>query len=374
MTYFYCQLLAPEGYVSKIHRGGLLLAASALILGLTTACGDDSSDSGGKKIALLLPETQTTRYEQHDYPLFKAKVKDLCSDCDVLYSNASQDAAKQQQQAEAALNNGADVLVLDPVDAKSAANIVKLSKQKKVPVVSYDRLVADADLDYYISFDNEKVGQLQAKSLVDKLKADGKTSGNIVMINGSPTDNNAKLFNKGAHSVLDDSGFTVVPSTDYFTEEWKPENAQSFMDGQIAQLGKSGFVGVYAANDGTAGGAIAAMRAAGISPIPPTTGQDAELAAIQRVISGEQYMTVYKAFKPEADKAAEMAVALAQDKKVDTTSKVDNGAKDVPSVLLTPVAVTKSNVMSTVVKDKLYSVKDICTSAYAAACTAANIK
>ena len=187
--------VAFGGTVSTLRRGGLLLTASLLLVGTLVACGDSDSGSSGKKIALLLPETQTTRYEQHDYPLFKAKVKDLCGDCDVLYSNASQDAAKQQQQAEAALNNGAKVLVLDPVDAKSATNIVKLAKQKKVPVVSYDRLVADADLDYYVSFDNEKIGRLQAQALVDKLKADGKTSGNIVMINGSPTDNNAKLFN-----------------------------------------------------------------------------------------------------------------------------------------------------------------------------------
>ncbi|HCT78275.1 MAG TPA: ABC transporter substrate-binding protein [Micromonosporaceae bacterium] len=349
------------------------VAAFALALGMTVGATGASAQQG-EKIALLLPESQTTRYEQHDRPLFEAKVKALCPTCEIIYSNAQQDQSRQQQQAEAALNNGAKVMVLDPVDGKAASTIVRLAQSKQVPVVSYDRLILDANVDYYVSFDNEKVGQLQGTSLVGKLKADGKTSGKIVMINGSPTDNNAKLFNAGAHSVLDTSGFEIVPKPDFFTPEWKPENAQRFMEGQIAQLGKDGFVGVYAANDGTAGGAIAAMRAAGITPVPPTTGQDAELAAIQRIVGGDQYMTVYKAFKPEAEKAAELAVALATGQKPATDKTVNNGAKDVPSFLLEPQAVTTENVKETVVADNLYTVDQICTSAYAAACQAAGLQ
>jgi D-xylose transport system substrate-binding protein len=353
----------------------VLLALSA------AACesSDDSSDSGSSsdsaKIALLLPESQTTRYEQFDKPLFEAKVKSLCEGCDVIYNNANQQSDTQQQQAEAALNDGAKVLVLDPVDGEAAASIVNTAKAKKVPVISYDRLVTGADLDYYISFDNEKVGALQATALVDKLKKDGKTSGNVIMINGSPTDNNAKLFNKGAHSVLDKSGFTLAPKPDYFTPEWKPENAQTQMDGLISKLGKTGFVGVYAANDGTAGGAIAAMKAAGVTPIPPVTGQDAELAAIQRIVAGDQFMTVYKAIKPEAEKAAEVAVALAQGKEItETTTPVNNGKEDVPSILLTPVSVTKENIKTTVVADNFYTAAQICTADYAAACKAAGLQ
>lgn len=349
---------------------------TALLLTAGAAACESSSDSGsaqGAKIALLLPESQTTRYEQHDRPLFEAKVKELCGDCEIIYSNAQQDQSRQQQQAEAALNNGAKVLVLDPVDGAAAATIVSLAKSKNVPVISYDRLIQNAPVDYYVSFDNERVGQLQGESLVNRLKELGKTSGDIVMINGSPTDNNAKQFNKGAHSALDDSGFKTVPTPDFFTPEWKPENAQKFMEGQIAQLGKDGFVGVYAANDGTAGGAISAMRAAGITPVPPTTGQDAELAAIQRIVGGDQYMTVYKAFKPEAEQAAELAVALAKGEKPSTDKTVDNGAVQVPSFLLEPQAVTKENVKDTVVADNLYSIEQICTQAYAAACKAAGL-
>jgi len=335
--------------------------------------GDSSSGGGGGSIALLLPESKTARYESQDRPNFEKKVKELCSDCDIIYSNADQDAAKQQQQAEAAITKGAKVLVLDPVDAASAGAIVNRAKQSQIPVVSYDRLITDADVDYYISFDNEKVGQLQGDSLVKKLQDDGK-KGSIVMINGAPTDNNAKLFKEGAHSVIDGSDFKVAK--EYDTPDWSPDKAQQEMEQAITALGKGGFVGVYAANDGTAGGAIAAMKGNGIDPKSiPTTGQDAELAAIQRILAGEQYMTVYKAIKPEAEQAAELAVALAKgDEPPAAEDKVDNGMKQVPSILLQPVAVTVDNIKDTIVKDEFWSVDEICTGKYAAACKKAGIQ
>jgi D-xylose transport system substrate-binding protein len=348
------------------------------------ACGDDDDDSGGSStgggggggggsIALLLPESKTTRYESQDRPSFEKKVKELCSDCDIIYSNADQDASKQQQQAEAAITKGAKVLVLDPVDAASAGAIVNRAKQSDIPVISYDRLITDADIDYYISFDNEQVGKLQGDSLVKKLKDDGK-SGSIVMINGAPTDNNATLFKKGAHSVIDSSGFKVAK--EYDTPDWSPDKAQQEMEQAITALGKDGFVGVYAANDGTAGGAIAAMKGNGVDPKKiPTTGQDAELAAIQRILIGEQYMTVYKAITPEAEQAAELAVKLAKgETPAAPKDKVNNGTEDVPSILLTPVAVTKDNINDTIIKDQFLSPDDICTGAYASACKSAGIQ
>jgi D-xylose transport system substrate-binding protein len=252
---------------------------------------------------------------------------------------------------------------------------VTKAKSQNVPVISYDRLITNADVDYYISFDNEKVGQLQGQSLVEKLKKDGK-SGSIVMINGAPTDNNAKLFKKGAHSVIDNSGFKV--GKEYDTPDWSPDKAQNEMDQAITALGKDGFVGVYAANDGTGGGAIAAMKGAGIKPSTrPVTGQDAELAAIQRLLTGEQYMTVYKAIQPEAEKAAELAVNLVNGNKgaadALATRKVPNGQKDVASVLLTPVAVTKDNIKDTIVKDNFLTSSEICSGPAASACSAAGI-
>lgn len=341
----------------------------------TKSSGTSSGGGGAKKIALLLPESKTTRYETQDRPLFEAKVKALCSDCQILYSNANQDAAAQQNQADAALTNGAKVMVLDPVDAASAASIVSKAKAKGVPVISYDRLVTNADIDYYISFDNVQVGKLQATALVNKLKQDGVSGGSLVMINGAPTDNNAKLFKQGAHSVLDTSGFKIAK--EYDTPDWSPDKAQTEMEQAITALGKKGFVGVYAANDGTAGGAIAAMKGQGISPIPPITGQDAELAAIQRILTGEQYMTVYKAIKPEAEDAAELAVDLVNGNtsaaNALATKTTNNGQKDVPSIILTPVAVTKDNIKDTIVKDGFWTAAQICTGSVASACQSAGI-
>ncbi len=356
---------------------------AALVASMSlAACGSDDDEGGGGgdggesgAVALLLPESKTARYESQDRPNFENKMKEICPDCEIIYSNADQDAAKQQQQAEAAITQGAEVLVLDPVDAASAASIVTRAKSSDIPVISYDRLITDADIDYYISFDNEQVGKLQGESLVQKLEEEG-AEGDIVMINGAPTDNNAKLFKEGAHSVIDGSPFDVAK--EYDTPDWSPDKAQQEMEQAITALGKDGFVGVYAANDGTAGGAIAAMKSAGIDPSTrPTTGQDAELAAIQRILVDEQYMTVYKAIKPEAEAAAELAFALLRGEEPPAglvNGEIDNGMKSVPSVLLEPVAVTKEKIQDTIVKDEFWSIDEICTGRYKAACGEAGIQ
>jgi D-xylose transport system substrate-binding protein len=331
--------------------------------------GADEAEGEGGKIALLLPESKTARYETQDRPNFEAKVQELCPDCEILYSNADQDAAQQQQQAEGALVDGAEVMVLDPVDSQSAAVIADQAKSQDVPVISYDRLITDADIDYYISFDNEKVGELQGQWIVDNV-SDG---GTIVMINGAPTDNNAGLFKAGAHSVIDESGLEV--GQEYDTPDWSPDEAQREMEQAITALGVDAIDGVYAANDGTAGGAIAAMKGAGFEEIPPTTGQDAELAAIQRIIAGEQGMTVYKAIKPEAEQAAELAVALLRGEEPDFEFvDVDNGKMQVPSILLEPVVVTADNVADTVVADEFWSVEEICEGEFADACADAGLE
>jgi D-xylose transport system substrate-binding protein len=363
---------------SNKARRATLVVAAGLLLGLgVAACGDDDDGGGGGggSIAFLLPESKTARYESHDRPLFEKKVKELCSDCEIIYSNADQDAAKQQQQAEAALTKGAKVLVLDPVDAASAGAIVQRAQQSKIPIVSYDRLITDAPIDYYVQFDSRKVGRLQGQSLSDKLKADGKAKGPVVMINGAPTDNNAKLFKSGAQDVLRSSGVTIAKQ--YDTPDWSPDKAQQEMEQAITAVGNTGFNGVLAANDGTAGGAIAAMKGAGIKPsAKPTTGQDAELAAIQRILAGEQYMTVYKPIKPLADAAAEIAVKLAKGEDVPSNlvpDKENNGTKDVPTQTLDIVTVTKDNVNDTIIKDGYWTADQICTPQYAAACKSAGI-
>jgi D-xylose transport system substrate-binding protein len=239
-------------------------------------------------------------------------------------------------------------------------------------VIAYDRLIKGSDgVSYYISFDNEQVGKLQGSALVTALA--GKVQPTIVMINGSPTDNNATLFKQGAHSVLDGK---VIIAKEYDTPDWSPDKAQREMEQALTTLNNQVY-GVYAANDGTAGGAIAAMKAAGIQPLPPVTGQDAELAAIQRILAGEQYMTVYKAIKPEANAAAELAYALCHGDNPDESKingSVNNGKADVPAMLLTPISVTKDNVMQTVVVDRFWPVDQICTADFKGFCEAAGIQ
>ena len=352
--------------MNTISRVVATTATLTLALGAVAACGANDGAGDGDSdealtIALLLPETKTTRYETHDKPLFEAKVKDLCDTCTVTYLNADQDAAKQQQQAESAITNGAAVLVLDPVDGKAATTIVKSAQGSDVPVVAYDRFIEGAD--YYISFDNQRVGQMQGEALIEA--TGGK--GDILMLNGSPTDPNAAQFKKGAHSAIDGSGLNVV--AEYDNPDWSPDNAQKFTSSQFNKFDPEDLAGVYAANDGQAGGVFAAFKAAGVTDVPPITGQDAELAAIQRIISGQQYMTVYKPIKDEAEKAAELAVALAKGEEVSGTTDFDG----VASFILDPVPVTKDNVADTVVADGFHAVEDICTDEYADACRDAGL-
>jgi D-xylose transport system substrate-binding protein len=366
--------------VSRPRKLAAIAAAGAVALGgVAAGCGGDDNGGGGGggggggKIAFLLPESKTARYETQDKPRFEKKVKELCGSCEILYSNADQDAAKQQQQAEAAITQGAKVLVLDPVDSASAGAIVTRAKQSKIPVVSYDRLITNADIDYYVEFDSVGVGKSQGDALI---KALGSPSGkSIVMINGAPTDNNAKLFKQGAHSVLDSSGVKIAK--EYDTPDWSPDKAQTEMQQAITAVGKGSINGVYAANDGTAGGAIAAMKSGGLDPKKiPTTGQDAELAAVQRILAGEQYMTVYKAIQPLVDAAAPIAVALAQGKDVPSgliNHKENNGMKDVPTVKIDTTPVTKDKIKDTIIKDGYWTADQVCTAAFKAACQAAGI-
>ena len=367
----------------SIKSGGVkiattLFASGALALGVA-ACGTTSNDSSSSSassggaasgtVGFLLPETKTTRYEAFDHPLFQKALSDLCPDCQLKYANSNQDAAQQQSQAESMLTQGIDVMVLDPVDGAAAEAIVNKAQAQGVPVVSYDRL-ASGPVSYYVSFDNKKVGELQGQELLKQLGS-GASSDKIVMINGSPTDPNAAQFKAGAHSVLDGN---VDIAKEYDTPDWSPDKAQSEMQSAISSVGAGNIAGIYSANDGMAAGIVAAAKSAGLKQIP-LTGQDAQVDGIQRVLSGDQSMTVYKAIGPETQAAAAMAVALIKgDDYPDATDSINNGTKDVPSQLLEPVVVTADNVEATVIKDGFYTAKDICTGQYAADCKKAGIQ
>ncbi|MFI8891046.1 sugar ABC transporter substrate-binding protein [Streptomyces paradoxus] len=366
-----------------MRRAAVALAAGTMAVSLA-ACGSakesgDNADSTGSakkgddiKVGLLLPENATARYEKFDRPLIEEKVKELTNGKgEVVYANANQDAAKQNQQVDTMVSNKVDVLIVDAVDSKAIAGSVKKAKDANIPVVAYDRL-AEGPIDAYTSFDNETVGKTQGEALLKAL-GDKAKDGQIVMMNGSSTDPNAAQFKKGAHSVLDGK---VKIGREYDTKEWKPENANANMEGAISALGKDKIVGVYSANDGMAGGIITALKAAGIADIP-VTGQDAELAGVQRIVTGEQYMSVYKPYPQEADVAAEMAVALAQGKSLDSIAKdkVDSPTtKAIPSVLVPVVSLTKDNIKDTVIKDGIYTVNEICAGKYKAACDKIGLK
>jgi D-xylose transport system substrate-binding protein len=360
---------------SALKRFSIAVCALFAVVLVGAGCGSSDDGGGGSKIALLLPENQTPRYESADRPYFEEKVEDLCPDCEILYSNATEDASKQQSQVEAALTQGADVLVLDPVDAASAAASVQKADAQGVPVLSYDRLILGAEVAVYVSFDNVRVGELQAETLSKKLKEDGSPNGPIVKINGDPADSNAALFKEGSNKGFEAAGVKVAK--EYDTPEWSATNAQNEMQQAITALGKDGFAGVYGANDDTGGGAIAAMKSAGIDPEErPTTGQDATVAGVQRILLGQQYMTVYKAIKPQASVSAEIAVDLAEGKEIPqdkVTDELDNEAGKVPSILFEPAAVTKDNIKQTVIADEFITADELCTSAYAKACEEAGI-
>ena len=368
-----------SGLTSRVLFAVAGLAVIALV---AVGCGgsDDNSSGGGGgggggTIALLLPENETPRYESNDKPGIEKAISEKCPSCEVIYFNAGGDAEKQQSQGEAALTKGAEVLILDPMDSKSAASIAEKANAQGVPVLSYDRLIENSEVAAYVSFDNERVGELQAESLSEKLKEDGKAKGPIIMINGDPADPNAALFKKGAEKGFEEAGVQVAKS--YDTPGWTAENAQREAQQAITALGNDGFWGIYAANDDTGGGAIAAMKGAGINPAErPVTGQDATVAGLQRILAGQQYMTVYKAIPPETEISAEIAIALLEGEEVPqekVTEEVNNGKAEVPSVLLEPVAVTKDKVKSTVVKDGFVTPSELCTGPYAAACKEAGI-
>jgi D-xylose transport system substrate-binding protein len=347
----------------------VLALALALALAASACVPGAARDPAEGAIALLLPEVKTARYETTDRPTFVDVVEERCPGCAVYYANADQNAATQQQQAESMLARGADVLVLDAVDTVAAVSIVREARRHDVPVVAYDRFIADAAVDYYVSFDSELIGYLQGSALVTAVeraarregpRADGRPPG-ILLVHGSPTDPNAAELTAGVGRALEGARIEVL--AEYDTPDWSPDKATDWVESQVTRFGDR-IEGVYAANDAIAGGAIAAMKAAGFDPVPPVTGQDGELAAAQRIISGDQYMTVFKATTEQARTAAELAVRVLRGESPRTTATIDG----VPSLLLAPRAVGAGDVERVLVDGGVHTVDDICTRYYEAAC------
>ncbi|SMC49734.1 sugar ABC transporter substrate-binding protein [Rhizobium sp. RU36D] len=316
----------------------------------------------GATVAFLMPDQASTRYEQHDYPGFKAEMSKLCSSCTVIYQNANADVALQQQQFNSVIAQGAKVVVLDPVDSAAAAALVEIAQSQGVKVIAYDRPIPDKAADYYVSFDNEGIGHAISKSLVEHLKASGVPEGSgVLQINGSPTDAAAGLIRDGIHRGLKDSGYKTLAEFD--TPEWAPPKAQEWAAGQITRFGAE-IKGVVAANDGTGGGAIAAFKAAGVNPVPPVTGNDATIAALQLIISGDQYNTISKPSEIVAAAAANVAVKLLKGETVEAKTTLYN----TPSELFVPAVVTQENIKAEIFDKGIQKPEEVCTGEYAEGC------
>ncbi|GAA3090214.1 sugar ABC transporter substrate-binding protein [Streptomyces rectiviolaceus] len=371
---------------TRTREATVAVSVSALALSLT-ACGsllgsDDDGESQTERkgdavtVGLLLPEAETARYEKFDHPIIEKQVKQLTNGKGKLvYANADEDAAKQSNQLDQMVADKVDAILVSAVDAKKIAPSVKKAKEADIPVIAYDRL-AEGPVSGYVAFDNELVGQVQGQAILKALGSGNRQNSKIVMINGSPTDPNAAVFKEGALSQLQNQ---VDIAKSYDTEGWKPKAAGSHMTEAITEIGKDNIAAVYSANDGMAGGAIKALKAAGLTDLPPVTGQDAELPAVQRIVTGEQYMSVYKPYPEEAVGAAEMAVRIAQGRMVEYDALAgdssDNATtKNIPSLLVSVRPLTRDTIKSTVIKDGIYNTKEICTAEFKAACATVGLK
>jgi len=363
------------------RRRSLMMAAlTAGLVFSMAACGsdDDSGSSGGGsssggdaaasgKIGVILPDTVSSpRWESADRPQLEAAFKAAGVDYDI--QNAQNDAQNMQTIAQQMITGGVTVLAIVNLDSASGAAIEKQAKSQGVQTIDYDRLTLGGSADYYISYDNSKVGELQGQGLADCL---GSTTANIAYLNGSPDDNNATLFSEGAHSVLDKiSTYTQV--AEQAVPKWDAQQAATIFEQMYTQAGGN-IQGVYAANDTLANAAIGTLSRNGQTI--PVTGQDASVQGLQNILAGNQCMTVWKPADGEAKALSDTAIALLKGEKPDTTGTVKDteGGRDVQSILLDPISVTKDNLADSIAKGA-QSAADVCTGDFAALCTAQGIK
>ncbi len=323
-------------------KHALLSVAAALTVFSTSALAKDLT------IGMSIDDLRLERW-QKDRDIFVKKAKELGAK--VFVQSANGDATAQISQIENMINRNVDVLVIIPFNGEVLGNIIAEAKREGIKVLAYDRLINNADLDFYVSFDNEKVGELQAQSIVEKVP-----EGKYFLMGGSPVDNNAKLFRKGQMKVLQpliDSGKIKVVG-DQWVDSWLAEKALQIMENALT-ANKNNIDAVVASNDATADGTIQALSAQGLAGKVAISGQDADLAGIKRIVEGTQTMTVYKPITKLADKAAEIAVQLGKDGKPEANAQLNNGLKDVPAYLLDPIAVTKDNIEETIIKDGFHS-------------------
>ena len=335
-------------------------------------------------VALLLPDKQATRYETEDTPIFEAELSKACPNATVDEQNAEGSGPTQQLQVEEEIAKGARVLVLDPQDGSALGSVVSDAAARSVKVISYDRLLTapGSRPDAYVAYDAVQAGTFQGNALLARLGTAGRSPARVVWINGPAADPSSALIQQGARSVLAGKVYIVDQGA---MANAGPKAGQAIMAASIARVGRDGYDGVYAATDGGAAGAIAAERAVGIDPTGrPLTGGGSELDAIQRIVAGSQSMTIEEPVRPEAVEAADLACAALGGGLAAAHATTSNGTADVPSYLLTPIAISLDghlpgtvSVEDSVVKEDLFgadTVAQICTTALAASCAAAGIR
>ena len=364
-----------------------LAALGAIVVALVAGCANDpvATPSGGSGIvSLLLPDKTDSRFEAIDEPDFRTELARVCPNAPLDYQNAGGDGPTQQQQVEAELAKGSRVIVLDPANGSSMGAVLADANARGVKVISYDQPITAAGSrpDYAVAFDPEQVGELQGRVLLARLGAGGKTGRRLIWIDGPRRDPLAQLVSNGAHRVLDGSA-TILEAGPL--DSGTPADAQQLMSAAIARFGAAGYDGVYVATDAGAAGVAAAETAMGIDPASrPMTGQGADLDAIQRIVAGQQAMTVYEPLQPEAVAAADLACQVLEGIQTSPTAALGNGTVSVPAILLDPIAVTidgalpgTTSIADSVVKDAFYgpdSVGQVCIAVLTSACTAAGIK
>ncbi len=333
----------------------LAFFATACNQALNQSAGNNpiSQNKTGKiRIGLSMDTLKEERW-QKDRDIFVKKAEELGAE--VLVQAADGKDETQIKQAESLLTQGIDVLVIIPHNADVCSTIVDAAKRQNIPVISYDRLIKNSEPDLYISFDNEKVGEMQAQYLVEKAP-----KGNYILIGGAQTDNNAKLLRQGQMKVLQpfiDRGDIKIVA-DQWAKDWMADEALKHTENALT-MNNNDVAAVVASNDGTAGGAIQALKAQKLNGKVLVSGQDADLAALQRIVEGSQTMTVYKPVSQLAAKAAEAAVTLAKKEKLETKDRVNNGKIDVQAILLEPISVDKTNLDDTIIKDGYQKREDV---------------
>jgi D-xylose transport system substrate-binding protein len=356
--------------VAGILGIGLMLGACGNDAGTTGSSGSTGGDQATAKgkVGVILPDTKSSaRWEAADRPNLEKAFKD--AGVEAIIDNANGDKSRMQTIADQMITQGVTVLAIVNLDSDTGAAIEQKAKKQGVATIDYDRLTLGGSADYYVSFDNTKVGQLQGEGLQKCL---GDTKANIAYLNGSPTDNNATLFAAGAHKVLDaDSNYTKV--AEQAVPDWDNQKAATIFEQMYTQA-KGKIDGVLAANDGLGNAAIAILKKNNAAGKVPVTGQDATVQGLQNILDGTQCMTVYKSAKAEAGALADLAIGLIKGEPGKTNGTVhdDTGKRDVPSILLDPVSIMKDSVKD-VVSDGGVTKEELCTGSYADKCTAAGI-